>query len=117
MEQINFDYSMKNIPIPRRQSYLKFMIDKIESLIRRMHWKAHFFHSNSTENNESPNFNFGFKSDIIPPPKEHLDAFENDLYDMVRCIEFRQSHNIFKKQLPTDIKLIKETDLVLVSTD
>ena len=117
MERVNIDYSLKNIPIPSNQSFLKCMIEKIESLIRRMRWKAHFFDSNNTENNSSLNFNFGFKSDKTPPQKEHLNAFENDLYDMVRCIQFRSSRNVFQKQLATDIKQIKETDFVLVSAD
>ena len=34
---------------------------------------------------------------------------------MVRCIELRCSHNVFHKQLTTDIKQINETDFVLVS--
>ena len=117
MEQINFDYSLKNIPIPSKQSYLKCMIEEIESLTRRMRWKAHFFDSNDTENRESPNFNFGFKSDITPSQKEHLNVFENDLCNIVQCIEFRHSRNIFQKQLATDRKQINETDSLLVSTD
>ena len=117
MEQINFDYSVKNIPIPSNQFYLKCMIEKIESLIGRMPWKEQFFNSKSTENSDSPDFNFQFKSDLTPPQKEHLNAFENDLYDMVRCIEFRRSCNVFQKQLATDIKQINETSFVLVSAD
>ena len=54
---------------------------------------------------------------LHPPQKKHLNAFENDLYDMVRCIELRCSHNVFHKQLTTDIKQINETDFVLVSAD
>ena len=36
---------------------------------------------------------------------------------MVRCIEFRRSHNVFQKQLPTDIKQTNKTEFVLVSAD
>ena len=54
-----------------------------------MRWKAHFCGRNNTENNNSVNFNFAFKSYITPPRKEDLNAFEKDLYDMVRCIQFR----------------------------
>ena len=82
-----------------------------------MRWKAHFFDINNTENSNSPNFNFRFKSDITPSQKEHLNAFENDLYEMVRCIEFRLLRNAFQKQLATDIKQINETDFALVSAD
>ena len=45
METVNFNYSLKNIPIPNNKSCLKTMIDKVEKFIRRMRWKAHFFES------------------------------------------------------------------------
>ena len=76
-----------------------------------MRWKAHFFDSNNTENSNCPNFH------LTPPQKEHLNVFEKDLYDMVRCIEFRLSYNVFQKQLATDIKQINKTNFVLVSAD
>ena len=34
---------MKNIPIPLHTSYKLQLIDKIETVIKRMCWKAHFF--------------------------------------------------------------------------
>ena len=40
--------------------------------------------------------------------------FENNLYDM-QCIEFRQTCDVFQKQLARYIKQVKETDFVLVS--
>ena len=92
MQLVNFDYSLKNIPISSNQSYLKSIFDKIESLIRRMRWKVHFYDSNNTENKNSPNFNFEFKSAVTPLQKEHFNAF-----DMVRCVEFRRSCNAFEK--------------------
>ena len=42
MKRVNFHYSLKNTTIPSNQSYLKCMVEKIESLIRRMRWKAHY---------------------------------------------------------------------------
>ena len=83
------------------------MIAKIESFIRRMRWKVHFFDSNNTENSDISNFNFEFKSGVTPPQKEHLNAFENDLYDK----EFRRSHNIFQTQLATDKTQINKQTL------
>ena len=43
MDRVRFDYSMKNIPIPKPQAYMTKLIEKTEDLIRRMRWKAHFF--------------------------------------------------------------------------
>ena len=82
-----------------------------------MRWKAHFLIAIILKIVDISNFNSGFKSDITPPQKQHLNAFENELYDMVQCIEFRRSHNVFQKQLATNIKQIKETDFILVSAD
>ena len=43
MERKNFKYSLKNIPVPSEDNYMKTMISKVESLLRRMRWKAFFF--------------------------------------------------------------------------
>ena len=53
MERINFSYSLKNIPFPSQKSYQLQLIDKIECIIKRMRWKAHFFENNA--NNTSNN--------------------------------------------------------------
>ena len=37
---------MKNIPTPSHQSNKLLLIDKIESIIKRMCWKAHFLMEN-----------------------------------------------------------------------
>ena len=79
----------------RKQSYYK---NALESA---------FFYSNNTENSDISNFNFEFKSGVTPPQKEHLNAFENDLYDK----EFRRSHNIFQTQLATDTTQINKQTL------
>ena len=45
---------MKNITLPSKDTYRKSLIGKVESMIKRMRWKAHFFlhggHSDSTTN-------------------------------------------------------------------
>ena len=43
MDERNFPYSMKNIPVPSKKVYLKILIDKVELLIKGMRWKAVFF--------------------------------------------------------------------------
>ena len=51
MEAKNLGYSLKNIPIPGKQHYLKSVIDKVESLIIRLRWKAPFFEINVGQEN------------------------------------------------------------------
>ena len=49
MEIKNFGYSLKNIPIPTKSSYLKCLTDKTENLIRRLRWKAYHFCKSSSQ--------------------------------------------------------------------
>ena len=61
MERIRFDRSLKNIPIPSRDSYQ--LLDKIESVIKRIRWKVHFFLINIYDTNDNMNKEtYGFKS-------------------------------------------------------
>ena len=85
------------------------MIGKVENFIKRIRWKA-FFYDNEDQRNNNNNSNFGFKSDKTPPQNEHLNAFEDDLYEMIRSIEFRRTRNAFQKQLSEDIKKVKESN-------
>ncbi len=90
---------MKNIPIPSTKEYLKCMVEKIENFIRRIRWKAYFFDKEQSDN-EDTGTNYGFKSTKVPPQNQSLNAFENDLYAMVRSIEFKSSvDNAFQSQL------------------
>ena len=43
MGKKNFGYLLKNIPIPTKSRYLKGMVERVESFIRRLRWKAYFF--------------------------------------------------------------------------
>ena len=50
----NFNYSMKNIPIPNNNSYKLLLIEKIESFIKRLRWKA-LFYIDKNENKSNKN--------------------------------------------------------------
>ena len=93
------------------------MIDKVEKFVQRMHWKAHFFESYNDENSQVTTSNFGFKSQATPPQNKHLNAFEDDVYEMIRSIEFRKASDEFQKQLAADITKIKETNLLIIQAD
>ena len=74
MEKINFNYSLKNIPVPSKSSYQLKLIDKIESVIKRMQWKAHFFVSGNVIHCDKESF--GFKSKNCPTQIKEPEAFE-----------------------------------------
>ena len=104
MEPTKFDYSLKNIPIPSNNYYLKCLIDKVDSFLRKVRWKANFYDKNQTEeskNDEIINTNskFGLKSNKSPKQNVNLIPFENDICDMIKNIEFRKSYTSqFKKK-------------------
>ena len=90
MDKVNFNYSLKkNIPLPNKDTYRKNLIQKVESFIKRIRWKAFFFERQCKVNDEITT-NFGFTSVNTPPKNENLNQFESDLYDMVKNIEFQK---------------------------
>lgn len=117
MEQTRFNYSMKNIPIPPRNSYLKKLIEKTEKVIKRMRWKAFFSEQNKTDRNNNESSHFGFKSKKCPPQNENLNNFEADVYDMIKNIEFRQVRDDFQDQLQHDIKRINNSTKAFIPAD
>ena len=103
MEKLDIDYSLKNIPIPSNESYLIKLIEKIESVVKRMRWRAHFFLQEKHES-DIRREDFGFKSKITPPQCEHMEAFEKELLNIItkyqipickRCIseEVKRGHS------------------------
>ena len=93
---------------------MKRMIEMIESLICRMRWRALL--SEMQQDGETCN-TYGFPSTKAPPPVEHLAAFEDDLYDLVRSIQFTPHLNEFQKQLHRDVKEITSSKDVFISAD
>ena len=81
---------MKNIPIPSKNAYLKNLIFKLESFIKRIRWKAYFFEKPNEIDDATTVNNFGFKSILTPPKSEHLNAFEEDLYNLVRILSLKE---------------------------
>ena len=118
MEKINFNYSLKNIPLPNKNTYILTLIDKVEAVIKRMRWKLFWYYNDS--NNDEPvaqNGKFGFKSKNTPPPQEELESFENDLFNMVASIKYRNSKDSFQEKLKEDIRKINDSDKLLIFAD
>ena len=116
MEKINFGYSLKNIPTPDETSYKLKLVDKIENVIKRIRWKAHFF-IKGTDDEPTRNEHFGFKSRHYPPQCIELHEFEKDLLNVIKSIKFRKLNNAFQLKLKSDITKIKESNNVLVFAD
>ena len=114
MEKISFDYSMKNIPIPPQSSYMKNLIEKVEKFVKRIRWKAYFFEHPSEK---TANENFGFMSNKTPPQNESINPFEDDIYELVKNIEFKSVKNKFQQKLNGDLKNIRNSKNLFVFAD
>ena len=123
MEQVRFNYSMKNIPIPPKDTYLKRLIEKVESVIKRMRWKAFFFDQNTDvadctdETDNAATDKFGFKSRKCPPQNEEMIKFEADLLHMVKNIQFRNVNDQFQNKLNEDTNNINKSTKPLIPAD
>ena len=73
MRKFRLEYSLKNIPIPSRDNYLRNLIEKMESVLKRMRWKAHFFLKG--EKNQENIEHFGLSSIA-----KHLPLFWNKTF-------------------------------------
>ena len=75
MEKLSFNYSLKNIPLPDKRLYQLKLMEKIESALKRMRWKACFFLSKVNQQPETLK-TYGFKLRNHPPRITLLKEFE-----------------------------------------
>ena len=115
MEHINLAYSLKNIPIPSYSTYKLLLTEKIESLIKRMRRKAHFYLKGI--NNQDNTNNFNLKSRKCSPICKDMQAFENDLTDMVKNIKFTNHWDNFLKKIINDTKKIHYSNKIFILAD
>ena len=93
------------------------MVKKVDSFIRRLRWKAHHFCKDNGQNDSRQFDNFGFKTSATPPQNEYLNAFENDMYEMIRNIEFINVRNEFQGKLRQDLENIQSSRNILAFED
>ena len=119
MEKFNLNYSLKNIPTPSRDTYTLQLIDKVEAVIKRMRWKLYWYYEsdNNYKDEQNKKETYGFRSKNTPPPQLELESFENDLFNMIASIKFRNSTDDFQKKIQEDIRQINNSDKVLVFAD
>ena len=116
MEKFNINYSKKNIPTDSIAQYKLMLTSKIEKVIKRMRWKVLEF-LDKLDNNSNKNETYGFKSLKCPPAVEEMAQFENDLLLLIKNLETRKVHNDFQMKLRDDMKEIKASNKMFVSTD
>lgn len=115
MERINLGQSVKNIPMAQPNDYLKCLIEKTESLLRRMRWKGFFFLNPQAEPQTKETF--GFNTTKSPKPVPELNAFENKMINMIQNVELKNTNCKFQNELSQTVKDIKKDNTLLISAD
>ena len=116
MEKVNFSYLLKNIPIPTNQQYLKCLLEKINSFVRRLRRKAFFF-DNQNEYEPISNSKFDFQSIKNPLLCKDFSNFENDLYNLARFVKFRRVSIPLQDKLAKDLQAIHASSSLFISAD
>ena len=62
------------------------MVEKVESFVGRLRWKAYYFCKENRENDSDHFKNFALKTLITSSKNENMNAFENNMYYMIRNI-------------------------------
>ena len=117
MEQVKWDYSTKNFPIPSDREYRQKLIEKTEDFLKRAVWKTYFF----LNPNEKPQRKetFGFKSNASLPHVPELKAFEENMLQLIQNIENKENYTAsnFQKQMAKDTRDVKQTKELIVKAD
>ena len=92
---------------------MRCLVDKLNSFIRRLTWKAFYYNKAESEQVK----NCGFKSEKCPPKISELSEFEADPYNMARSVEFKGVGKPFQAQLARDVNNINASSSVYVSAD
>ncbi|PIK41052.1 hypothetical protein BSL78_22094 [Apostichopus japonicus] len=118
------DYSDKNIPLPSRREYTKRLLEKVESLIKRMRWRAFFFTKDDTDtesdtSDEEQHFadKYEFPTKRTPPQIEEMIGFEKDMMEMVENIKVRPVSDKFQSTLKKDVRKINSSDEIFAEAD
>ena len=117
MDKAHFPYSLKNIPVPNKNSYLKLLIAKTESFFQRLRWAVFFFKKEDHDNTKTKKNTYGFKTEKTAPQDIDLIDFENDLISVISNIKFTTHLNQFQQQLKKDAKKINTSNKLFVVAD
>ena len=115
MEQVQFDYSLKNIAIPTQKDYLIELVSSVNTFIANLKWRCFHFLNPSNSNHKET---YGFKTTTPPPSIAELKQFEGKMHDIVQNVKFKHpKHNDLQKKMNDDIKNIKNDGKVYVAAD
>ena len=115
MHRIRFNYSLKNIGLPSHHQYQLRLIEKVESVVQRMRWKAHFFLGGDVK--RVADNKFGLPSKHCALAVTEMKAFEDDIIKMVSNVKFRKVEEPFLNNVAEDLKKVNSSENILIFAD
>ena len=119
-KRISLGYSLKNIPTPPRNEYMELLIEKTDSFVRRMRWRAFHYLRRGEKNDQDDASDdyFGFNTKVGAPHVEELESFEEGLTRNIESIQFRKTRNTLQDKLHSDIAArVNRSQSVFVQAD
>ena len=111
--KVQFNYSMKNIHQPSRESYIHQLIYSVEKFVRNLRWRVKCSQKPPQEQKET----FGFPSPKHPGSVQDLKLLETRLMALIRDIEFRNFTDEFQEKLKQDVRQIRKATELIVEAD
>ena len=102
--------------MPSKIFYHIKIVEKTESVLQRMLWKVWFFLKEQSTTKPSKE-TYCFKLRLIPKQCNELEQFKEDLFDMVKIVEFNNKMDQFQAEVKNDINKMKQCTDILVFPD
>ena len=115
MDQVNFEFSTKNIPIPSEKDFIVELIKSVEKFVKNLKWRA--FHYQNPRSNNQRKETFGFNTTSPPPRVPEIDELQEMLYDLVVDIKFKKHSNEFQTKLKNNIRNIANENKMFIAAD
>ena len=115
MEKVNLGYSVKNIPLANGATYKLKLVEKIESVIKRMRWKAIFFTARNKDNPEVETY--GLPTEKCPQQVKELIQFENEVLQLAKNVQFKKVNNPFQTRMKEDAQKMRNSGKTMTSAD
>ena len=116
IQKVNFNYSLKDIPICNKKEYLIKLYDATSKFINRLRWKLFFCNQEDNSPYEYKEENI-FKSRKSAPAHDELKAFENDLFNIIKNIKFTTYKSNFQKKLKHDLNSLLTKNKIILFAD
>ena len=128
LDLFQVEYSLKNIPVGNKREYMIRLYDQTCKFIERLRWRVYWFIANGDNNEAGKDDSNEASKDTIemeskfptrksPPPNDLIQAFEDDLFKLIKNIKFRNVRTRFQNQLRKDINAINQSDKVFAFAD